>query len=83
METAVSCTECSQVSGIIKKVGRRSLKAPSLPAVLRAAVFPFEDRSDRNHHVLSMCKRVRACTEALEVPEVLTMPHSDQALSIK
>ena len=35
MGTAISCTECSQVAGLIQKVGRSSSKASSL----RAAVF--------------------------------------------
>ena len=35
METATSCTKCSQVAGLIKKVGRISSEVSSL----RAAVF--------------------------------------------
>ena len=35
MGTAISCKECSQMAGLIQKVGRDSSKAPSL----RAAVF--------------------------------------------
>ena len=36
MGTAISCTECSQVAGLIRKVGRCSSNAPSLPFT----VFP-------------------------------------------
>ena len=40
MGTAISCTECSQVAGLIQKVSRSSSKAPCLhAAVLHAAVF--------------------------------------------
>ena len=42
MGTAISCTKCSQVAGLIQKLVEtpRTSKAPSLrPAVLRAAVF--------------------------------------------
>ena len=52
MGTAISCTKCSQVAGLIQKLVEtpRSLKVPSLrPAVLRAAAFhPNILRSDRN-----------------------------------
>ena len=42
MGTAISCTKCSQVAGLIQKLVEtpRTSKAPSLcPAVLCAAVF--------------------------------------------
>ena len=40
MGTAISCTKCSQVAGLIQKVGRSSSEASSLRApVLRAAVL--------------------------------------------
>ena len=52
METAISCTKCSQVAGLIQKLVKtpRSSKVPSLrPAVPRAAAFrPNILRSDRN-----------------------------------
>ena len=34
MGTAISCIECSQVTGLIQKVGRSSLKALSLCAAV-------------------------------------------------
>ena len=40
MGTAISRTKCSQVAGLIQKVGRSSSEASSLcAAVLQAAVF--------------------------------------------
>ena len=52
MGTAISCTKCSQVAGLIQKLVEipRSSKVPSLrPAVLRAAAFRSNIlRSDRN-----------------------------------
>ena len=32
MGSAISCTECSQMAGLVQKVGRDSSKAPSLCA---------------------------------------------------
>ena len=52
MGTAISCTKCSQVAGLIQKLVEtpRSSKVPSLrPAVLRAAAFRSNILySDRN-----------------------------------
>ena len=52
MGTAISCTKCSQVAGLIQKLVEtpRSSKVQSLhPAVLRAAAFRSNIlRSDRN-----------------------------------
>jgi len=61
MGTAISCKECSQMAGLIQKVGRDSSKAPSLRAavfrlkIVRAAIVTV------NHHVLSVCKRTHEC----------------------
>ena len=61
MGTAISCTKCSQVAGLIQKLVEtpRNSKAPSLrPAVLRAAVLRaavFRSkilRSDRSMQVI-------------------------------
>ena len=69
MGTAIiSCVECSQVAGLIQKVGRDSSKSTvsscSCPScsVLRAAVFrSHSDRVIVERHVLSVRKRcVRA-----------------------
>ena len=43
MGTAISCTECSQVAGLIHKIGRDSSKAPSLRAAVLHAAVSFED----------------------------------------
>ena len=54
--TAISCTKCSQVAGLIQKLVEppRSSKAPSLcAAVLRAAVFRSKIlRSDHSMQVI-------------------------------
>ena len=44
MRTAISCTKCSQVAGLIQKVGRSSLKALSLhtgdfPSKIKAIII--------------------------------------------
>ena len=48
MGTAISYIGCSQVAGLIQKVSKSSLKAPSV----RAAIFQqlSEDHSDYTHH---------------------------------
>ena len=73
MGTAISCTKCSQVAGLIQKLVEtpRNSKAPPLrPAVLRAAVFHLKilcsDRIIVNCHVyvLSIYRYVNACVHA-------------------
>ena len=74
--TAISCTECSQVAGLIQK----SVETPRKHRLFVQLFFvqlSFVRRSyvaiDR--HVLSTCACARAHTEALEVPEVLLIRH--------
>ena len=74
MGTAISCTECSQVAGLIQK----SVETPRKHRLFVQLFFvqlSFVRRSyvaiDR--HVL-FCVRARH-TEALEVPEVLLIRH--------
>ena len=76
MGTAISCTECSQVAGLIQK----SVETPRKHRLFVQLFFVqlcFVRRSyvaiDR--HVLSTRACARAHTEALEVPEVLLIRH--------
>ena len=76
MGTAISCTECSQVAGLIQK----SVETPRKHRLFVQLFFvqlSFVRRSyvaiDR--HVLSTGACARAHTEALEVPEVLLIRH--------
>ena len=86
MGTAISCTKCSHVAGLIQKLVEtpRNSKVPSLrSAVLRAAVFRSKILcSDHKSLIVMTCVcvidilvrervRARAHTEVLEVPEVL------------
>ena len=55
MQTAISYIECSQVAGLIQKVSKSSLKAPSV----HAAIFQqlSEDHSGYTHHGhMRVCK---------------------------
>ena len=72
MGTAISCTKCSQVAGLIQKLVEtpRNSKAPSLcPAVLRVAVFHLKILcSDRNH-----------CMYVFRFPTVITLARPSPA----
>ena len=69
MGTAISCTKCSQVAGLIQKLVEtpRSSKAPSVhAAVLRAAVFVRRSCVtivivDRHLYGLSIYRCMNAC----------------------
>ena len=79
MGTAISCTECSQVAGLIQKLvetPRKHRLFVQLSFVRRSCVVIVI--VDRHVYVLSVRKRMRArarthafTTEVLEVPEVL------------
>ena len=76
MGTAISCTECSQVAGLIQKLVEtpRSSNAPSLRVVvLHAAVFHSKilcsDR-DRHVYVLSVHKCAHAHAHCMQVHEL-------------
>ena len=75
--TAISCTECSQVAGLIQKSVETSRKH-RLFLQLFFMQLSFVRRSyvvivivDRHMCVLSVRKRVRAHAEVLEIPKVL------------
>ena len=74
MGTAVSCTEYSQVVGLIQKFrsAESFLKGLSLCVTLfRTAVLSLNIIVTIIYYVLSMHKHVHVCTEVLEIPEVL------------
>ena len=59
MGTAISCAECSQMSGFIQNFGRDTLKAPCLRAtVLCAAVFHLKIVCSDRDQVLAVCKQM-------------------------